>query len=93
MNTFGDITAAKYGPYDNGHIVLGTSYGQILLLDSTYLHLILKIDKFVIGSVTSISIEPLNLVIVTSNLGQVKSLGLEKDTFKYTYEEIGGENY
>ena len=29
-----EITSVKYGPYDNGHIIVGLSNGYVLVFDS-----------------------------------------------------------
>lgn len=41
----------KYGPYDNGHIVIGTSAGQILIFDALSLNIIFRFDKIVASSI------------------------------------------
>jgi len=53
----GQITCLNYGPYDNGHILVGTSTGDFLAFDSVNLGKLLCIKLSVVAPITSISIE------------------------------------
>ena len=90
----GQITQVKYGPYDNGHIVLGFSTGIISILDSVSLTKLFDKQIFEEGqSVAGITFDPTNLVIATSDLGEVVSLSLVENRVKYTYIELGQNQF
>ena len=41
-----EITALNYGPYDNGHIILGFNNGHILILNSLDLSSMFRLQVF-----------------------------------------------
>ena len=45
------ITALNYGPYDNGHIIVGLSNGSILILNSLDLSSMFRFQAFEPSSV------------------------------------------
>ena len=53
----GTITCLHYGPYDNGHILIGMSTGDFIAFDSMQVNKIVNI-KVSNSPVTSISLEP-----------------------------------
>lgn len=53
----GIINSMEYGPYDNGHIVVGTSYGNLIIFDSINLTKILHYSMFYCG-ISSITFDP-----------------------------------
>ena len=53
----GLITSLQYGPYDNGHVLVGTSTGDFLAFDSLTLRKLCNV-KVANHAVTSITIEP-----------------------------------
>ena len=57
----GHISAVSYGPYDNGHILVGTTTGDFFAFDSMRLEKIcnVKISEY---PVTNITIEPTQMV-------------------------------
>ena len=84
----------KYGPYDNGHIVLGFSTGIISILDSVSLTKLFDKQIFAEGQcVAGITFDPTNLVIATSEMGEVVSLSLVENRVKYTYIELGTNQF
>jgi hypothetical protein len=52
----GTITCVEYGPYDNGHILVGLSTGDFLAFDTVSLHKLCNI-KMSDSPITSITIE------------------------------------
>ena len=86
----GTITSIKYGPYDNGHIVVGFSTGIIAILDSISLTKLFDKQIFASGeSTVGITFDPTNLVIATSASGEVVAISLVENKVKYTYIELG----
>lgn len=59
----GMITSLAYGPYDNGHVLVGTSTGDFLAFNSLNLQKICNV-KVAQYPVTSITIEPTQSVLV-----------------------------
>jgi hypothetical protein len=59
----GTISCLMYGPYDNGHILVGLTTGDFIAFDSMQLTKIVNI-KVSNSPVTSISLEPTQLVLV-----------------------------
>ena len=58
----GFITSLTYGPYDNGHILVGTSLGDFFAFNAIDLRIICQV-KVAMCPVTSIVIEPTQLVL------------------------------
>ena len=87
----GNITCLKYGPYDNGHIVVGFSSGIIAILDTLSLAKLFERQTFEVGTaVRCITFDPTNLIIASTDDGEVVSLSLLESRVKYTYLEMGG---
>lgn len=59
----GHITCVQFGPYDNGHILVGTSTGDFLAFDSVTLKKLCNL-KLSDCPVTTITIEWTQLVLV-----------------------------
>jgi len=59
----GIITTLTYGPYDNGHVLVGTSTGDFLAFNSMTLTKICCV-KVAEHPVTSITVEPTQAVLV-----------------------------
>ena len=86
----GAITSIKYGPYDNGHIVVGFSTGIIAILESISLTKLFDKQIFASGEDTvGITFDPTNLVIATAADGEVVAISLVENKVKYTYIELG----
>jgi hypothetical protein len=90
----GRITALKYGPYDNGHIVVGFDTGIIAILDSIKLQKLFERQIFEAQTmVKCITFDPTNLVIATTDDGEIVSLSLLESKVKYTYIDMGANQY
>ena len=86
----GRVTSLKYGPYDNGHLVIGFDTGIIAILDSIHLKKLFERQIFEVDRpVQSITFDPTNLVIATTDDGEVVSLSLCESKVKYTYLDMG----
>ena len=90
----GRVTCLKYGPYDNGHIIVGLDTGVIVILDSIALKKMFERQIFEVGMpVRCISFDPTNLVIASTDDGEVVSLSLIENKVKYTYLDMGSSQY
>lgn len=85
----GFITALSYGPYDNGHVLVGTSTGDFLAFNSLTLQKICCV-KVAEHPVTSLAIEPTQAVMVGVRATQeVTLLTFIEKKEKYIYIELG----
>ena len=60
------ITCLNYGPYDNGHILIGLDNGNLLVYNGNDMSKLCQIEVFKQGlssPVTSLTFEPTKLVI------------------------------
>ena len=84
----GQITCLQYGPYDNGHILVGTTTGDFFAFDSMQLVKIVNV-KVSQSPVTSIQVEPTQLVLVGSKDTQdVTALAFIEQKQRYIYMEL-----
>ena len=80
------ITVTKFGPYDNGHIIVGLSNGYILVFDSINLTKLYENQIFE-DSISSITFDPTHLIIVSSSKGELAGISLIENKIKYLYLE------
>ncbi len=59
-----DITCINYGPYDNGHILVGLSDGRLIAFDYLTLERLESVLVFENQSVTTITFDPTNYIFV-----------------------------
>ena len=89
----GTVTCLSYGPYDNGHILLGTSTGDFIAFDSIKLSKICNI-KISETPVTSIAIEWTQLVLIgTKETETLAAVSFIETKEKYVYMELGTRKY
>ena len=70
----GHVTCTQYGPYDNGHILVGLSTGDFFAFETMSLTKLCNI-KLSDSPITTISIEPTQLVFVgTAGVQEVTAL-------------------
>ena len=64
-----EISCIKFGPYDNGHIVVGLSNGVFTILDSISLNKLLEVSDIFNqpSTISEIVFDPTNLIIITSD--------------------------
>ena len=60
----GLITCLSYGPYDNGHVLVGTSTGDFIAYDSLFLNKICDVKVSKNSPVSSIAIDPTKSILV-----------------------------
>ena len=86
------ITALSYGPFDNGHIMVGLGNGELLAFDYLTLNRLEKIQVFEEGeAIKHISFDPTHYIFVSNNKGQVASVSFGDLRTKYLYVEFAKE--
>jgi predicted proteasome-type protease len=82
-----------YGPYDNGHILVGLSTGDFFAFDSLNLQKLFNI-KLSDCPITQITIEPTQLVLVAvSQTQEITAINFIQTKTQYIYLEIGTRKY
>lgn len=85
----GLISTLSYGPYDNGHVLVGTTTGDFLAFNSLTLNKLCCV-KIANHPVTSITIEPTQAVLVgVKKTQEVVALTFIEQKQKYIYIELG----
>jgi hypothetical protein len=93
FKSHGEISCLGYGPYDNGHILVGTSTGDFLAFDSIRLSKLccIKLADF---PVTNIAVEWTQLVLVgVRETGEVTAVSFIEQREKYLYMEMSNRKY
>lgn len=89
----GYITSLSYGPYDNGHVLVGTSTGDFLAFNSMNLRKICNV-KVAQYPVTSITIEPTQSILLgVQDTQEVIALTFIENKYKYVYIELGQKKF
>lgn len=89
----GEISCLGYGPYDNGHILVGTTTGDFLAFDSIRLTKLCCV-KLADVPVTSIAVEWTQLVLVgVKETGEVTAVSFIERKEKYMYMEMSNRKY
>lgn len=88
------ITCINYGPYDNGHIMVGLSDGRLIAFDFLTLERLETLRVFEEGvAVTQISFDPTNYIFLGGANGKVTALTyLDKKTH-YLYLDLGKNKF
>ena len=84
------ISAVNYGPYDNGHLLIGTDNGFLLAYDvNNNFDLIFQM-QICQHPLTSIEFDPTHLILVSSKATKhVYAVSLIDKKFDYVYLEMG----
>jgi outer membrane protein assembly factor BamB len=87
----GSITALNYGPYDNGHILVGLSTGDFFAFNSLTLQ---KLCGAKLGNqpISKIALEWTSLVLVAQGQ-KVHALSFIEIKQKYVYVELGTKRF
>ena len=90
----GLITCLSYGPYDNGHVLVGTSTGDFLAFDSLSLTKICNVKVSERSAVSSMTIDPTQAVLVgCQGMQEITSLTFIEEKQKYIYLELGSNKF
>ena len=86
----GTITCLNYGPYDNGHILIGMSTGDFIALDAINLTKITQVKISNASPITNIAIEPTQMVMISDRDTQnVTAVSFIETLQKYIYIDLG----
>jgi hypothetical protein len=89
------IQAISFGPYDNGHVVVGLDCGMFTILDSTTLSKLFQVDSLFTShqSIARIVFDPTNLIVVTGLDGEVAVVSMLEHRVGYTYLDLGQNKF
>lgn len=89
-----DITCLEYGPFDNGHVLVGLENGCILAFEYPSLERLETIKAFSSGAAVSrITFDPTNYIFAGSSDGQVVALSHLDKKLNYLYLDLGKNKY
>ena len=84
----------NYGPYDNGHIILGLSNGQIVAYDFINLKRLEQVTVFDTNvAVQCITFEPTQQIFVGGSNGKMIALSYVDNKMHYLYLDLGKSKY
>lgn len=86
------ITAVSFGPFDNGHLLIGLSSGILLAIDIFTMEVMMNLKLFRC-SVKDITFEPTNLLLVASTDKDLVALSIVKREMHYVYLELGKKQF
>ena len=68
------INAIKFGPYDNGHVVVALDGGVLTVLSAISLNVVFR--RQILPDISDITFDPTNNIALTSPRGEVAALSL-----------------
>ena len=92
IESYAKITNIKYGPFDNGHIIVGLSNGTVLAFSSIDLTKLYQYKIFN-SPVINIAFDPTHLVLLASLDGDVAAISLIESKVKYMYVDLGKKKF
>ena len=88
------ITSINYGPYDNGHLLLGLETGFLLAYDVTNNFDLIFQMQICQNPLTTIRFDPTNLILVSSKTtNHVYAVSLIDKKFDHVYIEMGTNQF
>lgn len=88
-----EITCINYGPYDNGHILVGLSDGKLIAFDYLTLERLESVKIFDKKAITSITFDPTNYVFVGGENGKLICLSYIDKKMHYLYLDLGTNKF
>lgn len=88
-----EITCINYGPYDNGHILVGLSDGKLIAFDYLTLERLESVMIFENSAVTTISFDPTNYIFVGGENGKLICLSYIDKKMHYLYLDLGKNKF
>ena len=89
-----DVTCVNYGPYDNGHILLGLSDGTLIAFDFITLERLESVSVFTDNvAITCITFEPTHQIFVGGDNGKMIALSYVDNKIHYLYLDLGKSKY
>ena len=93
MDVYGRVTCVNYGPYDNGHILVGLDDGQLLAFDYPSLDSLESVQIFEDEPISVITFDPTNYIFVGGKNGKVVALSYVDRKMHYLYMDLGKNKY
>ena len=88
-----EITCINYGPYDNGHILVGLDDGNLLAFDFLTLERLESVCIFENQAITTITFDPTNYIFVGGSQGKMTALSYIDKKMHYLYLDLGKNKY
>lgn len=89
----GEITCINYGPYDNGHILVGLSNGKLIAFDYLTLERLESVKIFEDSAINTITFDPTNYIFVGGENGKMICLSYIDKKMHYLYLDLGKSKY
>jgi outer membrane protein assembly factor BamB len=88
------ITCINYGPYDNGHILVGMEDGTLIAFDALTMQKIFKMQVFDNQPIHSICFDPTQLIFITCSTNEeFVAITIIENKVKYLYADLGRRKY
>jgi len=88
------ITSLAYGPFDNGHVLVGLDNGELLAFD---FHTLDRLEKVLVfddhQAVTQITFDPTNYIFAGGSGGKMVALSYQDKQMHYLYFEVKRETF
>ena len=87
------ITSLNYGPFDNGHVLVGFANGTLLFFDYPFLN---RLELLTISeghALTSITYDPTNYIFIGTDNGELHSISCIERKMNYMYLVLGKDTY
>lgn len=88
-----DITCINFGPYDNGHILVGLSDGKMIAFDFNTLERLETVKIFDDCAVNCITFDPTNYIFVGGENGKTICLSYIDKKLHYQYIDLGKNKF
>jgi hypothetical protein len=86
------VSALNFGPFDNGHIMVGLTNGELLAFDLLTLERLENTMVFPeLSPVTGIAFDPTHTIFVSAQNGSVVSLSPLNRAKNYLYVDMGDQ--
>ncbi|CDW71649.1 UNKNOWN [Stylonychia lemnae] len=93
IDTNAEISCINYGPYDNGHILVGLTDGKLIAFDYLTLERLESVKIFDDIAITSITFDPTNYIFVGSETGKLICLSYIDKKMHYLYLDLGKNKF
>mmetsp|Transcript_1569 Transcript_1569/g.1526 ORF Transcript_1569/g.1526 Transcript_1569/m.1526 type:complete len:138 (+) Transcript_1569:1233-1646(+) len=88
-----EINCINYGPFDNGHILIGLKNGMLLVFEFPTLERVETVKLFDKQEITAITFDPTNFIFVGSNEGNLQALSCIEKKMNYLYLDLGKDRF
>jgi len=88
------IGCISYGPYDNGHILVGLAQGSIVAFDGVTMETVFSVQVFDGRPVSRICFEPAQLILAAcEDLQEVAAISVMQERVHYMYADLGKQRF